>query len=221
MRYIVVDLEMNRMDKKYKEERQICNMEIIEIGAVMLDDSFREIAHYKTYVKPQFSESIGAFYEKLTGITTAMVEDAPVFEDAIRDFLAWCKADGTEVQICTWSDTDYSQVAHEMKLKNYEPTKDEKEVLRDWYDFQKEYGEVVGFSKAVSLENALLYAGVDFQGRQHDALVDARNTAELLLIVRDESKREKALGKAIEAMQEKEMGTSLGEMFDFSAFLVN
>ena len=87
MRYIVVDLEMNRMDKKYKEERQICNMEIIEIGAVMLDDSFREIAHYKTYVKPQFSESIGAFYEKLTGITTAMVEDAPVFEDAIRDFL--------------------------------------------------------------------------------------------------------------------------------------
>lgn len=35
-------------------------------------------------------------------------------------------------------------------------------------------------------EKALYYAGLDFEGQQHDALSDAANTAELLRIVRNQ-----------------------------------
>lgn len=39
MKHIVVDLEMNHLARNYKEERLICSMEVIEIGAVVLDEA--------------------------------------------------------------------------------------------------------------------------------------------------------------------------------------
>ena len=58
MRYIIVDFEMNKLDKQYKEERKICCQEIIEIGAVMLNDRYQEISRFRTYIKPQYAEEI-------------------------------------------------------------------------------------------------------------------------------------------------------------------
>ena len=50
MKYVVVDLEMNWLASKYKIEREFCEREIIEIGAVVLDEKFQEIDKFKTYV---------------------------------------------------------------------------------------------------------------------------------------------------------------------------
>ena len=38
MNYVIVDFEMNAVANQYKEERAICNMEIIEIGAVYIEN---------------------------------------------------------------------------------------------------------------------------------------------------------------------------------------
>lgn len=43
MKHVVVDLEMNGLAKEYKEERKIWGREVIEIGAVVLDDDYHEI----------------------------------------------------------------------------------------------------------------------------------------------------------------------------------
>lgn len=51
MKHIVVDSEMNGI-KKGSEAKRICDREIIEIGAVMLDDSLNEVSYFRTYVKP-------------------------------------------------------------------------------------------------------------------------------------------------------------------------
>lgn len=42
------------------------------------------------------------------------------------------------------------------------------------FDFQKKYTEKVGLERSMSLEKALDYAGIAFEGRMHDALCDAR-----------------------------------------------
>jgi ERI1 exoribonuclease 2 len=65
---------------------------------------------------------------------------------------------------------------------------------------------------------ALNLAGVDFSGREHDALDDARNTAELLHILRDEELFDKTLRKIKELMEPTEIGSTIGDMIDFSAF---
>ena len=90
MKYIFVDFEMNPIEGKFKEIRQLCRQEIIEIGAVMLDESYQEVDSFKQYVKPAFSSEITKKYARLTGITTAMVADAPSFNEAIDIFLSWC-----------------------------------------------------------------------------------------------------------------------------------
>ena len=68
-------------------------------------------------------------------------------------------------------------------------------------------------------EKALYYAGLDFEGQQHDALSDAANTAELLRIVRNQHLFEEHLQVAKEALETKSLGNTLGSMFEFSGLL--
>lgn len=71
MNYIIVDLEMNPIAGEYKDERKICRSEIIEIGAVIMDESFLVMGEFRTLVKPQFNDCIYKKYETLTGISMA------------------------------------------------------------------------------------------------------------------------------------------------------
>ena len=49
MHHIFVDFEMNHIAGEYVEERAFSKMEIVEIGAVKLDDSYQEISSFKSY----------------------------------------------------------------------------------------------------------------------------------------------------------------------------
>ena len=222
MKVIVVDLEMNPIARAYQEERKICRMEIIEIGAVVLDDSYHEIGSFKTLVKPQYNTGIGSTYEKLTGISTAMVQDAPLFADALSMFVSWCQSFRDEVCIYQWSESDMAQVRAEMKLKKIPITEQNQDFLTDWYDFQREYNKALGLENSVSLENALMYAGLDFEGQQHDALFDARNTAALIEVVRTPELYDHALKKVAEFLHPGPVvNTSLGDLFQKLGIVLN
>ena len=58
MNYIVVDFEMNPVANERIEEKQISRFEIIEIGAVIMDEQFLVLGEFKTLVKPQFNDCI-------------------------------------------------------------------------------------------------------------------------------------------------------------------
>ena len=116
MKHIVVDLEMNNIRQK-SEARRICTNETIEIGAVMLDDNLQEISSFRTYVKPEYNDGIVPKISRLTGITDAMVANAPKFHEALRMFTNWCLGTGDAVTIYTWSDTDFNQIRKEIILK--------------------------------------------------------------------------------------------------------
>ncbi len=218
MNYIIVDFEMNQIASRYTEEKKICRMEIIEIGAVIMDESFLVLGEFKTLVKPQYNDEIFKRYETLTGISTGMVSGAPTFATAYEMFVNWCESYSSEYEIYAWSENDYHQLVAEMTLKSY--TCEEKmKPLKNWFDFQKEYVEKLGLERVISLEKALDYAGIPFEGRMHDALWDAKNTAELFAIVRNEVRCNRVLKSVMEALQPKEIGSSLGEMFNFGALM--
>ena len=215
MKHIVVDLEMNEISRKYREVKALCKMEIIEIGAVLLDENYTEIGHFKTLVKPQFNEEIEPLFERITGITTKMVENAPVFEDGLKMFLSWCQSVNDDIQLYQWSDSDLIQLTKEMSLKEVVLSEKEQRLLMGWNDFQKEYGDKLMLQRQVSLKNAIMYAGLDFEGKEHDALCDARNTGILLRIIRDPELCKDALDKVIEIMTPKTLSATLGDLFDF------
>ncbi len=179
MKHIVVDLEMNGVGKEYKNLG--CNMETIEIGAIMLDDNFQEISSFRTYVKPEYNTRVTSVVSKLTGINYNMLINAPKFNEALKMFSNWCIGVDDDIKIYAWSTNDYKQV---------------------------------------SLSLALDIAGIDFLGREHSALDNARNTAKLFHVFKDREMFDITLSKIAEAMKPTEFGTSLGSLFDFSGFEV-
>ena len=191
-------------------------MEIIEIGAVLLDENYTEIGAFKTLIKPQFNEMIEPLYTRITGITTEMVENAPFFEEGLKMFLSWCNSVNDDIQIYQWSDSDLLQIRKEMGLKDVAVSAGDARLLGEWNDFQKEYGDKLMLHRQVSLKNAIMYAGLDFEGREHDVLCDARNTGTLLRIIRDPELCRDALDKVIEIMTPKTLSATLGDLFNFN-----
>lgn len=219
MKHIVVDLEMNNIRRR-SEARKICTNEIIEIGASMLDENLWEIGKFQIYVKPEYNDVIVPKISKLTGITNEMVANAPTFSVAFKQFTDWCLNIKDDVMIYAWSNTDHSQVMKEIQLKQYKLSEEEHKLMEHgWTDFQNEFDIHLGFERQISLKLALDMAGIDFNGRQHDVLDDARNTAKLLRVFKDEELFDQTLRKIEEVMKPSSLENTLGNLIDLSMFM--
>ncbi|WP_196592727.1 3'-5' exonuclease [Pectinatus sottacetonis] len=215
MKYIIIDLEMNPIINKFKEERCICKNEIVEIGAVIVDDSYKKTAQYRQYVKPQYNP-IGKRYEKLTGVTNELVEDAPYFAIAMQEFGQWLKVycnKDEALSVYAWSENDRRQIEQEvtlkkMKLENY-PV-----LICPWYDLQKEYCSMLGLNRMITLRAAVGAMGENFVGRMHDALWDAENTARIFILSRDKKNFQKVMDPVLNVLKPSSpMTYSLGDLF--------
>ncbi len=175
MKYAVLDLEMCMVPKEIRKYGYKYRQETIQIGAVLLDDNYEVIDEFNTYVKPEYGW-IDDFIEKLTGISQHDVAEAPSFEEALEAFLDWLPAD--DVRCVSWSDSDPKQIIHEAFAKGIEDDRLEI-IFANWIDCQKTFGQKMDRKKSYSLEDALFISNIAPEGRAHNGLVDAANTATL------------------------------------------
>ena len=212
MKHIFLDFEMNAIPRKNKEARALLRSEIVEIGAVKLDENYQQIDKYSAYVHPELCP-ITENCTKITGITSSDVESAKTFADALQDFIAWI---GTEpVRVYSWSDSDRKQLREEAAAKGVYPNGLER-PFRRWMDFQRIYTHLVGLSQhsSLSLTNAMGAIEQDFAGKQHSAADDAENSAALLTLVKDKEAFEQRSRKIKEIMGlTKPAPVTLGDLF--------
>lgn len=182
-KYVVVDLEMCKVPRGLKREKFKRACELIEIGAVLLDDTYEVIDRFKTYVSPEYGE-IDPFIQKLTGITKADTIGAPSTQEALELFVDWLPEDAILV---SWSDNDERQIRKEVEFKNLEIPGLE-DYLNGWEDCQKTFAEKMNTTKNYRLSEALIIADIDFDENLHDGLVDAENTAMLFAKMKREPK---------------------------------
>ena len=175
MKYAVVDLEMCCVPKGYRKSGYKYRQETIQIGAVLLDEDYEVIDEFNTFVKPEYG-CIDSFIKNLTGISQNDVADAPCFEEALEAFLDWLPAD--DVRCVSWSNSDPRQIIHESFEKGIEDDRLEI-IFANWIDCQKTFGQKMDRKKSYSLEEALFISNIAPEGRAHDGLVDAVNTAVL------------------------------------------
>ena len=161
---------MCRTPKGTKNAQFSLRNELIQIGAVLLDDNFVEVGTFMTYVSPQYSR-INPFIQKLTGITQKDVTGAPHFKEALEMFVEWIPADA---EIIAWSESDACQIRCESEYKNISV---EHLNLDNWIDCQKTFSEKMHTEKVYRLSEALSIADIYYDEDFHDALVDAKNTA--------------------------------------------
>lgn len=178
MNYLVIDLEMCNVPKRYRDKNYKYAQEIIQVGAVLLDEEYKVIGKLNQYVHPQYGV-LDHYISNLTGIQNCQLKNAPVLEDALKSMLDWLS--GREYKIYAWSNSDYCQLMHEIRCKNLK----EETVLNllnpeKWIDYQQIFGERFEFARAVSLEEALICCDIKAEGRLHDGLDDAVNTAKLI-----------------------------------------
>lgn len=115
MNYIIFDLEWNNA-YNYKTKKGI--NEIIEIGAVKLNDRLEIIDTFKQLIKPVISKKLGSNFKKLTHITMEEIRNNGVpFDEAFNDFSRW-SSDG-ETVFLSWSNSDlYTLIDNYKRFKN-------------------------------------------------------------------------------------------------------
>ena len=178
MKHIVIDLEMCQVPKSVSKEIYKPRNEIIEIGAVMLDEGYNQISSFKSYVRPLYGV-LTLNISRLTGIVNEDIHNAPILEEALIDMINWIS--DIEVDIYAWSENDWLQLNREIKHKAIDNDKINSIINEtNWIDYQQVFGEKFGYPRKVSLIDALALTHVFLEGRQHDGLVDAINTARLI-----------------------------------------
>ena len=116
MNYLVIDLEMCRVKKLYRKTYKYAS-EIIQIGAVLLDEGFSRIATMCEYVNPEYGV-LDNFIESMTGIKNRDIKQAPKLTEALEHLTDWLG--DREYKVYAWSDSDRTQILHEIKAKNIE-----------------------------------------------------------------------------------------------------
>ena len=174
MNYIIFDLEWNQPPDETAiiQKPVYLTGEIVQIGAVKLDDSFRPVDELRLYIQPQYYTRMHRRIASLTGIHDRdLKEKGCSFPEAFGKFQEWC---GTECSYMTWSTSDLPMLVDNMQLHGMDT--DELPVC---YDIQRIFDrEIMRSSQRHSLDHALEI--LNEQGdAAHDALHDARNTAKV------------------------------------------
>lgn len=213
---IFVDLEFMDADRKQRKLPGYCRKEIIQFGAIVLDDNYNEVGNFQSFVKPQFSTRLKQQFSEFTGITNEQAFGAPVFAEVLQQFCEWCLQYGPELSIYEWSTSDLHQILFECEKKGLELSEVEQKVLVDWLDAQKLYGDAVETDTQIALETAVWTLGEGIEGRLHNALWDARNTGRVFALIQNPECVKNAKQMLHHGTPETEFSCTLGDMFDFS-----
>ncbi len=178
--HIVLDLEMNPVAKEYKNAYGILKQEIIEIGAVKLNEYLEIVDTFDCFVKPEFNYQVTPYINKLTGIKSSSAMNAELFETALKNFETWI-GDGSDIRLYSWSDNDLIQLKTECEFKEIPFP----ENMKRWLDFQKVFPRLMNISnrrKHLALNEAIKYFDIEVDSKKaHNALYDAVITSKLLV----------------------------------------
>jgi len=100
--YVILDLEWNTA---YSKTKQCYVNEIIEFGAVRLNEDLDVVSTFSSFVRPQIGKKINSRVKKLTSITTADVQDADVYQTVTKRFTKWV-GDPSDVVVMSWGNMD-------------------------------------------------------------------------------------------------------------------
>ena len=173
MEYIVLDLEWNQAVSKRKIVKYPIrlNGEIVQIGAVKVNENMEIIDVFNVYVKPIYYKKMNKNVSELTGITTENLEEAIPFEEAIERFRVWCNGSA----FITWGLEDLRILDDNMYINSIDSS-----WLPETYDAQEIFDDQITMEgRQFALSYAIYYFNIKpFEA--HDALNDTLNTVKVL-----------------------------------------
>ena len=174
--YIVLDLEWNQSPAGKEGQTSSLPFEIIEIGAVKLNESMKKVGEFRRLIRPQvYGELHSAIADVVHMDMEELKENGVEFPQAFEEFIQWCGSDGI---YCTWGSMDLTELQRNAVFYGME-NPFPKPFL--YYDIQKLYSlQFRDGREKPSLELAVERFDLEEGEAFHRALADAGYTAKVL-----------------------------------------
>ncbi len=171
MKYIIFDLEATCWEEKHRHVS-----EIIEIGALKINNNKEIVDEFNAFIKPILQPQLSEFCKKLTSIEQSDVDNAKDFRDVIDKFKKWIGVGEEEYQLCSWGFYDKKHLIIDSKLHN---------LNGDWLEkhmsVKHQHQMLKNLSKSAGLDYAIKFEDLEFEGKHHRGIDDARNIAKIFL----------------------------------------
>lgn len=181
MNYIIYDLEFNQ--KENTSDSEICKkqdlmpFEIIQIGALKLNENFKTIDTFNSLIKPTLYKTIHPYIENLTNITNEKIALCKTFIDVYEDFRKFI---GDDSILCVWGVTDIKELIRNINFHNLSFYKNPQYI--DIQKYASTYLKTPNKSR-IGLRNAIEILNIPVEGQFHDALNDAYYTGEIFKVI--------------------------------------
>ena len=173
MNYLVVDFEFTFYKRPVGRPRAFF-AEIIEIGAVKLDENLNDCGKLQNFVKPHFFPKHAKDAMDFCMITDADMKKAITFPAMLEKMSAMYEAGNT--LFVAWGDSDYKVLAEGCSRHKL----DNPVLQADYLDLAEAYKLWRGEENTPSLKAAITEMEVTADGLAHTAFDDAYNTGKVL-----------------------------------------
>lgn len=177
MKYILYDLEatcwLGRPPKGIQE--------IIEIGAVKVNEYGEVIGEYNRFVRPTVNTKLSSFCTKLTTITQQDVDKAQTFPYVGKDFQDWIDIYDDDYVLCAWGEFDIRMLKKDCDLHKMDT-----DWLHSFSNIKRQYQILKKLDKGTGLKKTTHAEGFEFTGKHHRAIADAENLAKIFCKYIDE-----------------------------------
>jgi len=176
MNYIVLDLEWNQSNTGKENTVTKFPFEIVEIGAIKLNDESVMLSEFSELVKPQVYREMHRITGKLIHLEMEELERGEPFPVVMKQFQEWCGEE--EYIFCTWGSLDLMELQRNMQFYDMTPLSD---GPIPFLDVQKLFSIAYEDRKTRrALEYAIDFLKIEKDIPFHRAFSDAYYTAKVL-----------------------------------------
>lgn len=150
--------------------------EIIEIGAVKVNDYGEVVSKFEKFVKPTVNPILSDFCKKLTSITQQDVDRSYTFPKTIEAFQDWIDIED-DYTLISWGKYDRTQLFDDCVLHKI----DTSWLDGHFYNLKPAYKALKNLKDEPGLKKAVLMEGFEFTGIHHRAISDAENLAKIFI----------------------------------------
>ncbi len=171
--FVIFDLEATCYESNINAPVDFFN-EIIDIGAVKVDEDGKIIDQFSKFAKPKTYPTISKFCNELTTITQDDIDNAEPLKNILEEFLIWSE----NSTFISWGFYDIKQLSKDLirnDLEIYLDRMDDHHSLKHlhakWNKLKKRNG--IGMNAALKME------GLNLDGTHHRGIDDAINITKI------------------------------------------
>ncbi|WP_282086669.1 3'-5' exonuclease [Aquimarina algiphila] len=169
MNYIILDLEATCWKDRSVQKQN----EIIEIGAIKMNDSGESSSEFCEFIKPKINPTLSDFCIELTTITQNEIDNAGTYNEVIERFKKWINLD-EPYMLCSWGFYDKKQFQKDCELHNLDT-----DWLQNHVSLKHQYADIKNLKKPIGMGGALKKENLTLEGTHHRGIDDARNIAKI------------------------------------------